>query len=388
MYRLAVGLAVGLLVSLATAPADAAAAFQYSIIDPAGPAKAWGKASADMDGDGRVDFLIGGHSESTPGLYWYRNPDWKRRTISARALIGTDIEVVDLNRDGRQDVIATTDTGGVPGITAFIKTPSTWVQRRLVVGARLHDIEVADLNQDGLLDLVGRGQSLLGNRIRIWRQGPPNRWTASSIALPIENGDGLKVADVDRDGRQDLVIPRYWLRNVATDGSLAFTRLTYNRSAPANAVIEMARINDDRMADIIASPAHRAGSYGRISWFRAPERPADGAIWDEIVIENRVERDSHFIGIADFDRNGTNDVATAMTELTRRPRVKLYYNLSGTGNFTAPQILANTSSHEMQVIRVDNDRFPSLVGADYDRKDRTVIKLWRQSPYLQPPYQP
>ena len=378
MQRLAVGLALGSLLSLMAVPAMAAASFTYRTVDPAGPAKAWGKASGDIDRDGRVDFLIGGHDEDGAGLYWYRNPDWQRRTISRKALVGTDIEVVDLNRDGRPDVVATTDTDGVPGITAFVNTARGWVPRRLVGGVRLHDVEVADLNDDGLLDLVGRGQNTLGNRIRLWRQGPPGRWNPSAIALPIENGDGVKVGDLDRDGRPDIVVPRYWLKNVSSDdGPLAFVRLTYNASAPPNGVVALGRIDDDRLIDIVVSPAHRAGSFGRVSWFRAPEDPSPYSQWHETVIESGVERDVHFIGIADFDGDGDNDIATAMTELTRKPKIKLHLNENGNGAFGAPQILANTSSHNMQVMDLDNDGEPSLMGADYNRGERTWVKLWR-----------
>ena len=379
MQRLAVGFAVGSLISLVSGSVMAQAEFSYATVDRNGPAKAWGKASGDIDRDGRVDFLVGGHDEDGAGLYWYHNPDWKRRTISRNARIGTDIEVVDLNHDGRPDVVATSDTYGVPGISAFINTARGWVARRLVGGVRLHDVEVADLDGDGLLDLVGRGQNLLGNRVRLWRQGPPGRWTHGSIALPIEHGDGVKVGDLDRDGRPDIVLPRYWLKNVGSPGSLAFQRITYNMAAPPNAVVALGYIDGDRLLDIVVSPAHRAGSFGRVSWFKAPEAPTESTYWSEMVIESRVERDGHFIGIADFDRDGHNDVVTAMTELTRSPRIKLYFNPYGNGAFTAPQIVANTSSHNMQVIDIDNTGNPSLMGADYNRGDSTRIKLWRHT---------
>ena len=378
MQRLAVGFAVGSLISLVSGSVMAQAEFSYATVDRNGPAKAWGKASGDIDRDGRVDFLVGGHDEDGAGLYWYHNPDWKRRTISRNARIGTDIEVIDLNHDGRPDVVATTDTDGVPGISAFINTARGWVARRLVGGVRLHDVEVADLNDDGLFDLVGRGQNTLGNRIRLWRQGPPGRWNASAIALPVENGDGVKVGDLDRDGRTDIVVPRYWLKNVSSDdGPLEFVRLTYNAGAPANGVVALGHIDEDRLLDIVVSPAHRAGSFGRVSWFRNPEDPSPYSQWHETVIEGGVERDVHFIGIADFDGDGDNDVATAMTELTRNPKIKLHFNQNGNGAFGAPQILANTSSHNMQVMDIDNRGTPSLMGADYNRGERTWVKLWR-----------
>ena len=378
MQRLAVGLALGSLLSLMAVPAMAAASFTYRTVDPAGPAKAWGKASGDIDRDGRVDFLIGGHDEDGAGLYWYRNPDWQRTPISSTAVVGTDIEVADLDVDGRAEVVATTDTGGVPGLTAFVPTDRGWRARQLAAGYKLHDVEVADLDLDGLPDLVGRGQSRHGNRLHLWRQWPADRWTHSTIALPVEHGDGLKVADLDLDGRPDIVIPRDWFRNVGSVGVLAFTGLTYNAAAPANGVVEVAQIDGDGRPDIVVSPAHRAGSLGRVAWFKAPADPAAGATWSEIVVEDGVEADVHFIGIADFDGDGWPDLATAATELTAAPAIKIYYNPTGQGAFTSPQLVAAASSHNMQVIDLDNSGRPSLLGADYDRTARTSVGLWRR----------
>ncbi len=355
----------------------AASSFSPVVIDPEGPPKAWGKAAADLDGDGRVDFLLGGHSEERPGLYWYRSSDWQRTAISTRAVVGTDIEVVDLDRDGRLDIVATTDTGGVTGLTAFVSTDRGWRARQLVSGYKLHDVEVADLDLDGLPDLVARGQSRHGNRLHLWRQWPAGRWTHRTIGLPVEDGDGLKVADLDLDGRPDIVLPRHWFRNIGTVGLLAFTGFTYNAAAPANGVVAIGQIDGDGRPDIVVTPAHRAGTLGRVSWFKAPADPAAGTPWAEIVVEDGVEADVHFAGIADFDGDGYADLATAATELTAAPAIKIYYNQGGHGTFGPPQILAATSSHNMQVVDADGSGRPSLMGADYDRTGRTAVQLWR-----------
>jgi hypothetical protein len=348
------------------------------VIDPDAPPKAWGKAAADLDGDGRTDFLLGGHAAVRPGLFWYRNPDWQRTPISTHAVVGTDIEVADLDRDGRPDVIATKDTDGVPGLTAFIQTDRSWRTWRLAIGYKLHDVEVADLDLDGLPDLVGRGQNRNGNTLHLWRQWPFDRWTHRAIGLPVEHGDGLKVADLDQDDRPDIVIPRHWFRNTGTVGLLAFTGLTYNAATPANGVVAVGPIDGDSRPDIVVSPAHRAGSRGWVSWFKAPADPAAGESWAETVIEDGVEADVHFAGIDDFDGDGHADLATAATELTAAPAIKIYYNPNGRGAFTPSQLVAAASSHNMQVIDLDNDGRPSLMGADYDQTGRTAVGLWRR----------
>ena len=356
-----------------------AASFAYEVVDSEGPARAWGKAAADLDADGRTDFVLGGHAATAPGLFWYRNPDWQRTTISASAEVGTDIEVVDLDGDGRLDLVATTDTGGVPGVTAFVQTGAGWRAERLVGGLPLHDIGLADLDLDGLPDLVGRGQSRHGNAVHVWRQIAGGGWVHQRVPLPREDGDGLEVADLDLDGRPDLVVPRYWLRNIGAVGAPAFARLTYAPQAPANAVVEVGLVDLDHRPDIVLAPAHRPGDLGRLAWFGAPEDPAAGAIWAENVIEDGVEADVHFLALADFDGDGRHDLATAATEMTASPAIKIYLGTEGPQRFGPPQLVAAASSHNMQVIDLDGTGRPSLLGADYNRTGRTEVGLWRNA---------
>lgn len=369
----ALALATGA-VGVAAEPAQ----FTYAEIDANGPPKIWGKGKGDLNGDGRIDFLIGSHSTAMPGLYWYRNPVWTRATISAEAIVRTDIEVVDLNRDGLQDVVAATDTAGVSGITWFEQTENGWIPHVIVVGIRLHDVEVRDLDGDRRHDIVGRGTSSTGNALHLWRQNTPEDWVYDRIDLPAENGDGLRVAHVDAGNKLDIVLPRYWFRNDSTRGALAFTRFTYNSGVAANAVVAVGRIDSDGLADILVAPAHRAGSFHRLSWFRQPAEPTR-TVWPETIIEPNVESDVHFAAIGDFDRDGSLDIATAMTELTANPRIKLYYNLTGEGTFAPPTVVAEISSHSMRVIDIDRDGRLSLFGADYNRTVKTSVRLWRQT---------
>ncbi len=302
-------------------------AFDHLVIDPAGPRDPWGKTVGDLNADGAPDLIVGGFDSG--GLIWYENPSWSPRVISGLTGFRTDHETGDVDRDGLLDVVSLgTDSAGRPWVGWF-KNPgpgADWVSSTIDTNL-LHDLEVADLNGDGQVDVIGRNQEAFkpgnGDTLFVYTQVTPSTW--SKFTMLCANGEGLKVADVNRDSRPDIVVNGSWFENRGIDTVWVVHSYTSTYTYRSVAV-EVADVDDDGLADIILSPSEPAGDTYRISWFKAPTDPSQ-AEWIEHVIEDGVETVHHSIGAADLDYDGTMDVISAqMNTGSTLPEVKLFLN--------------------------------------------------------------
>ena len=191
--------------------------FRHEVVDPHNPADPHCKAAGDIDGDGYVDLLAA--SASGGGLFWYRYPDWTKHRI-AEGTFTTDMAVADVNGNGCLDVVIPSNEGLMCYVNPLghggDPAADPWEAVNISPdGARMHDVVVVDLNGDGRLDVITRHQSgfgkRLGNQVHLWVQESLSTWHHRTFACP--HGEGLEAADLNGNGRMDVVIGGRWYEN-------------------------------------------------------------------------------------------------------------------------------------------------------------------------------
>jgi hypothetical protein len=340
--------------------------FERIIIDKKTPAKPRGKSVGDINGDGLIDLIVGGRSSGE--LVWYENPSWKKHLIAKNKPFHTDHEVVDVDGDGKNDVISITENELI-----WFRNPD-WALR-IIDFIKLHDIEAVDFDSDGDIDIVGRFQSSFGGRgdtLFFYRQDSPNEWKKFSFACP--NGEGLAVADMNGDGKTDVIVNQVWYENPGKLDNGPWPEHTYSKTWNwEHTTVAVGDINGDGALDIVLAPAEYAGDNYRISWFEAPRQ---GELdWLEHVVETEVEAVHHFVGVADMNNDGTADIVTAEMHQGQDPdEVKIYLN-QGSGAAWAKKVIATSGSHAMRIVDIDRDGDMDLFGANHDGNYQPA-ELW------------
>lgn len=287
----------------------------------------------------------------------------------ARAVASADI-----NRDGRVDLVVV-DTGGTE-LAWLENTGSGFVRHFIGSGPGLEAIIVADIDGDGSPDIVVSDSTI--NSI-IWFgnvNGDGSAWAPVWISGLAAGVTGLAVADIDRDGRLDVVAAvtgtdelRFWRQ---ANTSLWQERLI---DSGLGGIREIATgdVNGDGRIDVVGM----VPATGQIRWWINPTNPATAPSWTIRFVGNAP--DPAGLHLVDFDRDGNLDVLGAS-----RAQGLVYLWLgdgSGLGGTWQRNNLASVVDvRALDVTDLDQDGDPDVVvGSDGVPGDLLWIENLRDS---------
>jgi flagellin len=170
----------------------------------------FGIAFADFNGDGNIDYLEA--AERTLKVYSGNGAGGFAATTSQSYSFSfnaerADLKVADLNNDGRKDIFILVDSsvsGGVVEVLSQQQNGSLQAAFRVDIARDGSQIELADLNNDGKLDLAitDAGNGTLDTYIN----NPANEFSSPTSQIAFEaNLAGLKAGDFNGDGNVDLL---------------------------------------------------------------------------------------------------------------------------------------------------------------------------------------
>jgi hypothetical protein len=355
--------------------------FKHHIIDTTLPGHSYAQtALADLDGDGRLEYIVG---QREGNIYWYKYhapDDWSRRLLGENSPSDVGAYAIDVDGDGHIDLV----TGG-----AWYRNSQDANRpfERIVFDPELraaHDVLAADIDGDGRLEIITMSDR---NNVRWYKisNDPTQPWQRHDIGPAVHAG--LSVGDLDGDGDLDIVRTNIWFENVNGDGTKWVERFIGPNTPPPpdfrpSFAFDATRsfvcdMNGDGQNDIVFADAEIPG--GKIWWMENLD--GKGISWKRHDVPNAddVRRGAyHSLYVGDLDGDGDFDIFTCEMEAVggeRPPRWYIWENLDGKGGQWQEHVIldVNLGGHEAVVGDITGNGLRDIIAKPWTPKKTNAV---------------
>ncbi|WP_306353402.1 T9SS type A sorting domain-containing protein [Flavobacterium sp. '19STA2R22 D10 B1'] len=175
----------------------------------------------DINHDGKLDFIltgVGGNTGRTTKLFTNNGTNFDISTIAipesqnALGVQNGNLKVVDINNDGNLDFITMgIDYGENYILKVYSNTNGTFTLKQQFPGYYNGSISVADFNADGFMDFVVSGTDINEeNKIKVFYNDGQGNFTehySDTDGLAISSGSkNIIVGDINNDGYYDFIV--------------------------------------------------------------------------------------------------------------------------------------------------------------------------------------
>lgn len=317
----------------------------------------------DVTGNGVPDIVLAGRGPSVELYYLSRGEDgeWRRYDMN---LDCDQLEaggfLADINRNGRLDFVAGSDSSS--NRVFWFENPGEighpWPCHEIfqMPAEQSHDQFVADIDGDGRLEVYFWNQ---GSTTLYYAPVPDDPtispWPNVYTIYTGKRQEGFAAADLDGDGRLELLAGQMWFRPPSSPGG------EWERYDIADDFVSprvtVADFSGDGKFEVILSEGDASGNspryYGRVGrcWFEDdPTQP-----WQVEILHDMLA-DPHSLAVADFSGNGRPDLFVG--ELgdphandRHPPAQRVYFN--DNGRLVEQVIEVGLGTHESKAIELD-----------------------------------